>query len=491
MVNHETGTPGVQAQPGQHGQPGLLRVLGVGSVTAIVVGTMIGSGIFIVPATVAAEVRSPLVMLAVWIAGGLISIFGALSIAELAATHSETGGLYVYLREAYGPLVGFLFGWALFLVIDSGSIAALSMAFSSKYLTYFFPIGPVAQKAVAILFILSLMTVNILGVKRGALLQNLLTTLKFAALLGVSVAVFLFAKGDWGNITAPAAPAGGSAGSFVGSFGLALVAALWAYKGFETSTFNAGETRDPSRTLPIGLIAGCGLVTFLYILANVAYMYAVPAGAMAKSSRIAADAMNTAVGPVGASIVAFVILFSILGAANGHVLTGPRVYFAMAKDGLFFRKMADVHPKFHTPYVSILIVGAWSILLSLSGTFEELLRYAVFGNWIFMGLAAAAVFILRRKRPDLPRPYKALGYPVTPLIFMLAAVFVVVSALVGAFKDSSRGLVIIALGVPAYLYWNSKSEAPGLKKRGRPSGRPLSAEEILAATSSCGCRCRR
>ena len=455
MVNQETSAPGGQAQPGGHAPASLLRVLGVGSIIAIVVGTMIGSGIFIVPATVAAEVQSPLLMLAVWIAGGLLSVFGALSLAELASAYSETGGLYVYLREAYGPLAGFLFGWALFLVIDSGSIAALSMAFASKYLPYFFPIGPAAQKAVAILFILSLMTVNILGVKRGAFLQNFLTTIKFAALLGVSVAVFMFAKGDWGNITAAAAPAQAT-GNIVGAFGLALVAALWAYKGFETSTFNSGETKNPSRTLPIGLIAGCGLVTFLYILANVAYLYAVPAGAMAKSDRIAADAMNAAIGPVGASVVAFVILFSILGAANGHVLTGPRVYYAMAKDGLFFRKMASVHPKFHTPYVSILVVGAWSILLSLSGTFEQLLRYAVFGNWIFMGLAAAAVFILRRKRPDLPRPYKTLGYPVTPAVFLLAAVFVVGSALVGAFHDSSRGLIIIALGVPAYLYWNRK-----------------------------------
>jgi APA family basic amino acid/polyamine antiporter len=454
MAHHETAASQGQAQSGGQEPACFLRVLGVPSIIAIVVGTMIGSGIFIVPATVAAEVRSPLVMLAVWIAGGLISVFGALSLAELAAAYQETGGIYVYLREAYGPLAGFLFGWALFLVVDSGSIAALSVAFSSKYLPHFLPMDAFAQKAVAILFILALMTVNILGVKRGAFLQNLLTTIKFAALLGVSVAVFLFARGDWGNLTAPAASGGG--GNLVGPFGLALVAALWAYKGFETSTFNSGETKNPCRTLPIGLIAGCGLVTFLYIMANVAYLYAVPADAMAKSDRIAADAMNAAVGPIGASIVAFVILFSILGAANGHVLTGPRVYYAMAKDGLFFRKMASIHPKYHTPYVSILVVGTWSILLSLSGTFEQLLRYAVFGNWIFMGLAAAAVFILRRKRPDLPRPYKAWGYPLTPAVFMLAAVFVVASALVGAFWNSFVGLAIIALGIPAYLYWNGK-----------------------------------
>jgi APA family basic amino acid/polyamine antiporter len=434
--------------------PQLSRVLGTGSIVGIVVGTMIGSGIFIVPATVAAEVQSPLIMLAVWIVGGLLSVFGALSLAELAAAYSETGGIYVYLREAYGPLAGFLFGWTLFLVIDSGSIAALSVAFASKYLPHFFHVAPVVQKAVAILFILILMGINYLGVRRGAFFQNLLTTLKFAALLGVSVVVFLFARGDWANFVTP--PASGTGGDIVGKFGLALVAALWAYKGFESSTYNSGETRNPSRTLPVGIIAGCGLVTLLYLLANVAYMYAVPAGEMAKSSRIAADAMNAAVGPLGASIVSFIILFSIMGAANGHILTGPRVYYAMAKDGLFFRKMASVHPKYKTPHVSILVVGSWSILLSLSGTFEQLLRYVVFGHWIFMGLAVSAVIVMRKKRPDLPRPYKALGYPVTPGLFVLVALFVTVNALIGTFWNSFAGLVIIALGIPAYLYWNQK-----------------------------------
>jgi APA family basic amino acid/polyamine antiporter len=453
-INGETSSPPAgQARGPAPG--GLLRVLGVGRIIGIVIGTMIGSGIFIVPATVAAAVRAPLVMLAVWIVGGLLSVFGALSLAELAAAYAETGGLYVYLREAYGPLAGFLFGWTLFLVIDSGSIATLASAFATKYLPQFLPIAPLGQKAVIAAFILLLVTVNILGVRRGALLQNILTTLKFAALAGIVIVVFLFADGDWGNLAAPAS-GGGRGADFVGAFGLALVAALWAYKGFETCTFNAGETRDPSRTLPVGIVAGCGLVTLLYLLANAAYLYAVPAAAMAGSDRIAADAMNAAVGPLGASIIAVIILFSILGAANGHALTGPRVYYAMARDGLFFRKMASVHPKYRTPHVSILVVGAWSVVLGMSGTFEQLLRYVVFGHWIFMGLAVAAVFVLRKKRPDLPRPYKALGYPVTPGLFVLAALFVTVNALIGTFWNSFAGLAIIALGIPAYLFWNKK-----------------------------------
>ena len=434
--------------------PQLSRVLGTGSIIGIVMGTMIGSGIFIVPATVAAEVKAPFLMLAVWVAGGIVTLFGALSLAELASAYSETGGLYVYLREAYGPLAGFLFGWTLFLVVDSGSIAALAVAFSSKYLPHFIPMTPVLQKGVAIAFVLGLMTINYLGVKRGAFFQNVLTAIKFVALLGVSVVVFLFARGSFANLSTPAVSGAGT--DMVGKFGLALVAALWAYKGFETSTFNAGETKNPARTLPVGIFVGTGLVIVLYLLANAAYLYAVPAARMAGSDRIAADAMNAAVGALGASIISFIILFSIMGAANGHILTGPRVYYAMAKDGLFFRKMASVHPRFKTPHVSILVVGSWSILLSLSGTFEQLLRFVIFGHWIFMGLAVSAVIVLRKKRPDLVRPYKTLGYPVTPVLFVLAALFVTVNALVGTFWNSFAGLLIIALGIPAYLYWNKK-----------------------------------
>ena len=454
MSHHDPGLIGSPQSSAGASSGSLLRVLGVGSIVGIVVGTMIGSGIFIVPATVAADVKAPLVMLAAWVVAGIACIFGALSLAELAAAYSESGGIYVYLREAYGPLVGFLFGWTLFLVIDTGTIATLSIAFSSKYLPHFVPLGPVGQKAAAVAFIVVLIGINYVGIKRGAFFQNLLTVLKFTALSGIIAAVFIFARGDWRNLVTPSASDVGV--SFAGKFGLALVAVLWAYKGFEVSTFNAGETRNPSRTLPIGLIAGVGLVTVLYILTNVAYLYAVPAPEMAVSDRIAATAMNAAVGAVGASIVAFIILFSIMGAANGHIMTGPRVYYAMAKDGLFFRKMAEIHPKYRTPHVSLLVVGAWSIVLSLSGTFEQLLRYAVFGAWIFMGLAVFGVFILRRKRPDLPRPYKTLGYPVTPALFVLAALYVIASSIVGAFWNSFAGLSIIALGVPAYLYWNGK-----------------------------------
>ncbi len=443
----------VHQKAGSEGQPQsqLLRVLGTGSIIGIVIGTMIGSGIFIVPATVAAEVRAPLVMLAVWIVGGVFSIFGALSLAELAGSYSESGGLYVYLREAYGPLMGFLFGWTLFLVIDSGAFATLAVAFSSKYLPHFFPMTEWGSKAASVALILGLLVINTLGVKKGALVQNVLTFIKFAGLVGISGIVLLSAKGSWAHFTHPGA--GELGGGLVGKFGMAMVATLWAYKGFEMATFNAGETRNPARSFPLGIIVGSGIVIFLYLLANAAYLYVIPAGEMAVSNRIATDAMNAAVGPLGASIISFIILFSIAGAANSHMLTGPRVYYAMAMDGLFFKRMADVHPKYRTPHISILILGAWSIVLSLSGTFEELLTYVVFGHWIFMGLAVGAVMILRRKRPDLPRSYRTLGYPVTPVLFILAALYVTGNALISAFWNCFVGVLLIAAGIPAYLFW--------------------------------------
>ncbi len=429
----------------------LPRVLGVTSVVGIVMGTMIGSGIFIVPASIAAGLGSPLLMLAVWVAGGLLTFFGALSLSELGAAYPHAGGIYIYLRETYGPLVGFLFGWALFLVIDAGTIATLAVGFSVKYLPHFVDLSPLGSKLVALALIALLCTVNVVGVKRGALLQNVLTAFKAAALAGLCVTVFLFAKGNTANFFVPA-PAGFSL-ALVGKFGVALVAALWAFKGWEASSFSSGELRNPTRDLPLGIFIGTSLVIALYVLTNLAYLYAFPVGELAKSSRIAADAMNFAIGPVGATIIAVLILFSISGAANGHILTSPRVYYAMARDGVFFKAFGDLHPKFLTPHASIIALGIWSGVLSLTGTFEQLYTYVIFGLWIFMGLTIAAVPILRKKKPGLARPYRTWGYPVTPVLFVLASLFISVNTLINQFKESLAGLFIILLGVPAFLFW--------------------------------------
>ncbi len=433
----------------------LPRVLGFGSVVGILVGTVIGSGIFIVPAAVAAQLGSPVLVMSVWLAGGVLTFFGALAFSELAAAYPQAGGMYVYLREAYGGLVSFLFGWALFLVIDSGSIATLAVGFSTKYLPQFVALSPAGSKAVSVLLIAILVTVNCLGVRYGAALQNVLTFIKFGAIVSVVGAVFLFGQGDTAHWTVPAAPP--MSGALVGQFGLALVAVLWAYKGWEVATFAAGEIKNPERNLPLGLFLGSLSMMVLYIAANLAYLYMFPVEHIAGAGRIAADVMNAIVGPIGASLIAGVILCSIAGAANGNLLTTPRVFYAMARDGVFFSRLADVHPRALTPYVSIIALGAWSAILTLTGTFEQLYTYVIFGQWVFFGLTVGAVIVLRRTRPQLRRPYRTWGYPVTPIVFILAASFIAINAIVKQPRDAVAGAAIILLGVPAYLYWRKRA----------------------------------
>ncbi|MEW5902467.1 MAG: amino acid permease, partial [Acidobacteriota bacterium] len=441
--------------------PELRRALGLFSIIGIVVGTMIGSGIFINPAKVAKDVAAPELMMAVWVVGGILSFFGALSLGELGSAYSEAGGIYIYLREAYGTLTAFLFGWTLFLVVETGTLATLAVGFSTKYLPHFVQVSSLQAKSVSITLILILAMVNYLGVRKGALVMNFLTSIKFIALIGVCVVVFIFAKGSPGNFLSSSSGAQAT-GGILGSFGVALVAALWAYKGWETSTYSAGEIDNPQKKLPMGIFIGSACVIFLYILANLAYLYAFPASEMAKSDRIAADAMQAAVGPVGASIIALIILTSITGTCNGHLLTAPRVFYAMARDGLFFKPVAKIHPVYRTPHVAIIVLAVWGGLLSLSGTFEQLFTYVIFGYWIFMGLTVAGVMILRKKRPDLPRPYKTWGYPITPLLFILSALFLTVNSLLRTFWNSFAGLGVIALGIPVYFLWKTrpKKEQP-------------------------------
>ena len=448
----------VAATPVDRSHIALPRVLGLWDIVGLVIGGVIGSGIFLVPKDIAFGVKAPILIFAVWVVGGLLSYFGAVTFAEMGAAMPQAGGMYIFLREAYGPLISFLFGWTLFLVIDSGTIATLAVAFSSNYLPYLVPLNPFGQKVVAALFILFLVMVNYVGVRWGANLQNFLTVIKFVALTGICVVIFIFAKGSAGHFVAP--PPAHMSWPLIGSFGIALVACLWAYKGWESATFSAGETKKPEKNLPLGIFIGILVCIFLYIVANMAYLFAMPAAEIASSKTIAADAMSKAIGPLAGSIIAFIILFSIMGAANQTVLCSPRVYFAMARDGLFFKRIAEAHPKFLTPHLSIIALGVWALILTLFfKTFERLFEYVVFGEWIFFGLTAAAVIILRKKRPDLPRPYKTLGYPVTPIFFILGAVFVAMSLLITAFKDNIMGLVIILTGVPAYLLFQRGQEA--------------------------------
>jgi APA family basic amino acid/polyamine antiporter len=439
----------------------LPRVLNLIDITSIVIGGIIGSGIFLVPADIAAEVKSPLLMIAVWVVGGFLSFLGALALAELGAAIPQAGGIYIYLKEAFGPLLSFLFGWTLFLVIDSGAIATLAVAFSSNYLPYFIKMTPLIEKLVAVAFIVFLAAVNYIGARAGANLQNLLTFIKTAGIIGICVVIFLFAKGNPANFVEPH-PSKFSL-SLLSSFGVALIATFWAYKGWESASYSAGEVKHPEKNLPLGILIGLAVVIIIYILANLAYLYVLPTSAIAGSKRVAADAMLAAVGPAGATIISIIILFSILGAANQNILCSPRVYFAMAKDKLFFEGIAKVHPRYLSPHISIIAISLWSIVLSLSGTFEQLFTYVIFGEWIFFGLTVAAVFVLRKKRPELPRPYKTWGYPVTPAIFVLAAFLISINSLIKTFWNSMAGLGIILLGIPAYFYWRRKQIKEAVK----------------------------
>jgi APA family basic amino acid/polyamine antiporter len=435
----------------------LPRVLGFWDIVSIIVGGVIGSGIFLVPSDVAQSVGAPLLIFAVWIAGGMLSYIGALAFAEMGAAMPKAGGMYNFLREAFGPLPAFLFGWTLFLVIDSGAIATLTVAFASNYLPYFVKISPLGQKIVAAAFISFLVIVNYLGARWGANLQNLLTVIKFAALAAVCAVVFIFAKDASVSNWVRPLPSSLSGGVF-GAFGVALIAVLWAYKGWEGATYSAGEVKRPERNLPIGLLVGTLIVIAIYILANMAYLYVFPASRIAQSPRIASDVMNFVVGPVGGSVISLIILFSMMGAANQTILCSPRVYFAMARDGLFFNKIAECHPRFLTPHISIIALGVWSLILTLLlETFQALFTYVIFGEWIFFGLTVAAVFVLRKKRPDLPRPYRTWGYPLTPAVFILAALYISGTSLIQMPRESIFGLLIIFLGLPAYFYWKRKS----------------------------------
>ncbi len=435
----------------------LPRILTLWDVVMIVIGGVVGSGIFLSPSEIAAAVPTPVLMLAVWVVGGMFSFFGAVAFAELGAAMPEAGGIYVFLREAYGPLISFLFGWTLFLVIDSGSIATLAVAFSHNILPRFVGMSPTVMKLVAAAFVAFLGIVNYVGVRWGARLQNWTTYLKTAAIGIIVVVVFFFAKGH-GSLHNFVEPKSGPLNfGLLGAFGVGLVASLWAYKGWEAATYSAGEVKNPQRNLPLGILVGTISVIVLYLLANLAYLYILPVGKIAASEgRVALDVMQIVSGPFMAALITFLILFSILGAANQNMLTSPRVYFAMARDGMFFKKIAECHPKFLTPHVSIVAITVWSVLLTLTGTFSQLFTYVIFGEWIFFGMTVASVIVLRKKRPDLERPYKTWGYPVTPVIFVLAAIYVAISALIGQFKNAMGGLLIIIIGVPAYFFWRTR-----------------------------------
>jgi APA family basic amino acid/polyamine antiporter len=443
-------------------QPQLLRALGLWEATAIVMGVMIGTAVFIVPAEITREVGSPRAALAVWTVGGLLSLFGALSFAELAAMMPQAGGQYVYLREAYGSLIGFLCGWTFFWAAQSGGISVLAVGFA-QYLADFVPLSPWQQKAAAAASIVLFTAINYRGVREGGVVQSLLTGLKVGAIVALIILGYLLVAGPPKGV--PSLPAPRGAG-FVPSFGVAMVAALWAYDGWNTCTFAAGEVKRPERNLPLALILGTGSVIVIYLGLNLVYYHVLTLPEVAQSPRVAAEAAVRIFGRTGSYLVSLAIIISTLGSLNGSILAAPRVYYAMAQDGLFFRWCAAVHPRFRTPHLALIVQGLWAVLVVALGTYEQLFTYVVFAAWVFYGLTGFAVIILRRKRPDLPRPYRVFGYPVVPIVFVLTSTWFIVNTLVEKPMESGMGSLIVAVGVPVYLIWKRRSGAEGTENRG-------------------------
>jgi APA family basic amino acid/polyamine antiporter len=423
----------------------LLRALGPYDTIALVIGTVIGSGVFLVPADIARAVHSSGAMLGVWVVGGLFTLLGAMSMAELGASLPHAGGLYTYIARAFGTLPGFLCGWMLFTVGTSGSIATLAAALPI-YVGGFLPLTPAAGKAIGIAAIAFFTAVNLFGVRHGAVAQNVLTALKVGGLVAMVAAVFLMPS-------APA-PSGGALPGPVGlaAFGTAIVAVLWAYEGWHDVSFIAGEMREPQRNFPRGLIGGTAVIVLLYLAANLAYLHVLSPQEIASSERVALTAIRRVAGETGARLLTAAILASILGAMNALVLAGPRAYYQMAKDGLLFERFSRVHPTWRTPAESILLQGIWSSLLVLFiGGFSQLFTYVIFGAWIFYAAAVAGVIVLRRKEPALPRPFRVPGYPLVPILFVAGAAFLVVNTLVATPRESLIGLAFIALGIPVYF----------------------------------------
>ena len=437
---------------GQPADAQLARRLRFWGSIGIVIGLTIGSGIFRTPASIAARVPDPQLILGVWLVGGLISLCGALSVAELAASLPHTGGWYVYLREGWGRLAGFLFGWSELVLIRASATGAISKVFS-EYLVRSMSYDPAAHSTatdlVAAGAILGAGVINIRGVQLGAVVVGASSVAKFTALAFLVLASFALGGGAGAsttNFTAASAPVD------AGLLGLALISVLWAYDGFADLSFAAGEVADPQRTLPRAIVVGTLAIVGIYLAANAAYLYVSPAETIATSPLIAADTMQALFGRLGVAFVSVIVTISTLGALMAVMLCAPRVFFAMADDKLLFPAVARVHPRYHTPYVAIALATVLGMLFVLTRTFEQLADTFVLSIWPFYGLAIAGLYRLRRLRPELPRPYKVPGYPVVPAVFVAAVVYLVGNALIADPLWTGVTLAIVLAGVPVYFF---------------------------------------
>lgn len=455
--------------------PDLRRALGPWATIAVVIGTAIGSGIFLVPSDMIRAVGSPAMVFGVWIFGGILTLFGALTYAELSAAMPAAGGEYVYLNAAYGPFFGFIYGWTQTWVAKAASIATLGTAFytylgdfypslGKVFYTIHLPIGPHAGpleirfgQIVAIAVILFLAGVNYLGVQVGGGMQVAVTAVKIALIGGVIFAGLTSGRGNTANFHhSMAADPGGIPGFFV-----ALVAALWAYDGWNNAGMLGSEVEHPQKNLPRALIIGTVCMIGIYLLTNLAYFYLLSGPEVGASQRVAADAMRRVLGAPGAAIVSVAAMISIFAALNGSILSGSRVPYAMAHDGYFFRPLAVVNARFRTPAAAIVLLGVWSSLVLLSGEYQQLYTLVIFPSWILYGMTAASVIVLRRRRPEMDRPYRVPGYPVVPVLFVFVALALLYSTLRSSPRESGIGLALIVAGLPFYFHWKRQIEAGG------------------------------
>jgi basic amino acid/polyamine antiporter, APA family len=445
--------------------PGLQRRLGLWSSVAVLIGITIGSGIFRSPAGIAAKLPGPLPLMGVWIAGGIVALCGALSLAEIASVYPKTGGIYAYLRECWGRLPAFLFGWAEFVIIRAAAIGAISLTFAEYSLRVFLPNADIGQAPysdwshwLAAVAIIVTSVFNIVGIRWGSLIQNITTVAKYAGLLIIAVMAIAIGLPRTGGHFTPAAPVGSF--SF-GAFGLALVSVLWAFDGWADVSFVGGEIKDPQKNLPKALLIGTTAVIAIYLLANLAYLMVFPVEQIAKSRLVAADVAQALVGAWGVTMVGLTVMLSTFGSLNGTMLASPRIFFAMADDGLFFKQVAKVHPTYHTPWVAIGLSCALGVGFVLLRSFEQLADAFVTAIVPFYMLAIAGIFVLRR-RPDHAPAFRTPWYPVAPIIFLLSTTFLIVTSLL---DDATRGPALavfgaIAVGVPVfYLMFNKSGRA--------------------------------
>ena len=495
-----------------HQDKELVKGLGLTSATMLVMGSMIGSGIFIVSAEISREVASPALLISAWLITGFLTIAAALAYGELAAMMPRAGGQYVYLRESLGPLWGFLYGWTLFLVIQTGTIAAVGVAFG-KFLGIFWPaissshwivhivkvpkfaVGPMVlggmdvglntQNLVAILVVIALSVINIFGVKTGAFIQNIFTTAKVSALLGlVLFGIFLgrnaqavaanFGANFWHNsgLGSLHDVGGGILVSTLTALAIAQVGSLFSADAWNNVTFTAGEVKNPSRNLPLSLALGTGVVIALYIGCNFIYLGALPLSGNATGStlvergiqyasedRVATAVITQMFGSIGGKLMAVAIMISGFGCCNGLILSGARVYYAMAKDGLFFRSVARLHPGYKTPAVSLMVQMVWTCVLCISGSYGQLLDYIIFAVLVFYILTIFGLFVLRRTHAEAERPYKAVGYPILPAVYIVMALLIDVVLLRYKPQYTWPGLIIVLLGIPVYYIWRPRAQA--------------------------------